>query len=144
MDRKVVGAVAAAVALVAGGCGSSSKPLSRAEFVTRAEAACRHAQQVVNRRGAPPRGVEDFVRRLIAGLKVESDDLGKLTPPKAMQATFAAYKQDVTQFSDLAKRYSAAAKARDRKQMESINHQATPMSQRRAAHIRSLGLRSCT
>jgi len=145
MDRKVVGAVAAAVALVAGGCGSTAKPLSRAEFVARAEAACRQATQVVNARTSrPTRGIEGFIERLVAGLKVESDAFNKLTPPKDMQSTFTAYKQDLTQFSDLAKRFSAAAKARDRKQMETINRQATPMTTRRAAHIRALGLRACT
>jgi hypothetical protein len=144
MDRKVVGAVVAAMALAAGGCGSSSKPLTRAEFVTRAEAACRHAQQIVNRRGPPSRGPEDFVNRLLAGLKAESNDLGKLTPPKNLQATFAAFKQDLAQFQDLAKRYGAAAKARDTKQMEAISRAATPITNRRTAHIRSLGLRTCS
>jgi hypothetical protein len=145
MDRKVVGAVVAAAALVAGGCGSSSKPLTRAEFVQRAEVACRHAQQIVNRRSSTTtRGPEAFIERIVAGMKAESDELGKLTPPKGMQATFAAYKQDLAQFSALAQRYGAAAKARDDKQMQAINREATPMTARRAAHMRSLGLRSCT
>lgn len=144
MDRKVVGAAVAAVALAAGGCGSGSSTLSRAEFVKRANAACTQAQTAATRPGgASTRGIEAFANRVMTGLKVESDGFSRLNPPKEMQSTFVAYRQDLAQFEGLVTRYVAAVKARNRTQTEALNRQATALNQQRQAHIRTLGLRNC-
>jgi hypothetical protein len=143
MDRKVVGAVVAAVALAAGGCGSSSKPLTRTAFVSRANAVCNRARAAIER-GRPTNGIEGFAVRLKRSLKIELDEFAKLTPPKDMQATFTAYKKDLKQFDNAVDRFLTATKARNRAQIEAVQRDATAISTRRQARIRALGLTACT
>lgn len=144
MDRKVFGAAVAVIALVAGGCGSSSKPLTRTAFVQRADAACRQAVKAAEQRsGRAASGPEAFAHRVMRGVRREADELDKLTPPKELQSAFAAYKQDLVQFENLVARYLPAVKARNRAELEAINREGAAMGPKREAHKKALGISNC-
>jgi hypothetical protein len=100
MDRKLVGAGMVVALLTAAGCGTASKPLTRAEFVQRGNQICRRVtaegsrQTMVAMSAARRRDKAAMTKALDAigaqerqGLK----DLGKLTPPKVLQASYAHY-----------------------------------------------------
>lgn len=98
MERMGVVALGAALALVAGGCGGA-KPLSRAEFVKRADAVClrEYKAQVAVLKASLASGAHRLAAgvagaRLEALVRREVEALEALRPPGELQATFARWR----------------------------------------------------
>jgi hypothetical protein len=92
--RGLVFAVAA-LALVAGGCGSNSgsKRLSKAEFVSRADAICAKYEKRVQSRmaGVPPgdqKQLASSIEKVLPVIRKGNDELRSLKPPESLQARF--------------------------------------------------------
>jgi hypothetical protein len=88
MRRTVVAAIVVAVALGAGGCGGS-EPLTRAEFVKRAEAVCTRVSKKIER--TQIRGLEGLAQKLIALERGKVDGIGELEPPDGLRASVDQY-----------------------------------------------------
>jgi hypothetical protein len=92
--RGLVFAVAA-LALVAGGCGSNSvgKRLSKAEFVSRADAICaKYEKRVQTRMAGVPAGdqkqLANSIGKVIPVIRKGNDELRSLRPPASLQGRF--------------------------------------------------------
>jgi hypothetical protein len=83
----------AALALVAGGCGSKSKRLSKAEFVSQANAICaKYEQRVRSRMAGIPAGNEQqlasSIEKVLPVIRRGNDELRSLKPPSSLQGSF--------------------------------------------------------
>jgi hypothetical protein len=90
--RRLLFAVAA-LALVAGGCGSKGKRLSKGEFVTRADAICAKYEKRVQSRmaGVPPgdqKQLASSIEKVLPVIRKGNDELRSLKPPESLQARF--------------------------------------------------------
>jgi len=92
--RGLVFAVAA-LALVAGGCGSNSgsKRLSKAEFVSRADAICaKYEKRVQTRMAGVPAGdqkqLASSIGKVLPVIRKGNDELRSLKPPVSLQGRF--------------------------------------------------------
>ena len=87
--------VMAVVALVAGGCGSASGRLSKAEFVKQANAICaKYEQRVQKRMAGIPAGDEtqlaSSIEKVLPVIREGNYELRSLKPPTAYKATTTA------------------------------------------------------
>jgi hypothetical protein len=95
MDRRVLVAGVGAIVLALAGCGSSSKPMTKAEFTRKAHAICAHRQAFYAKTifaRAAPRTRDELQRRIRAALpEIESsvDRLAALRPPDGLKAAYA-------------------------------------------------------
>lgn len=83
----------AAAALVAGGCGSKDRRLTKAEFVKRANAICaKYEQRVRSRMAGIPAGNEkqlaSSIEKVLPVIRKGNDELRSLKPPETLQARF--------------------------------------------------------
>ena len=83
----------AALALVAGGCGSKGKRLSKAEFVSRANAICaKYEQRVQSRMAGISAGDEkqlaSSIEKVLPVIRQGNDELRSLKPPASLQGRF--------------------------------------------------------
>ncbi len=89
MDRKMLSAVVAALALALASCGGSSKPLSRADFAKQANTICKRRQALIataqrqhrnDFRGAVKQALPGFTKSLdeLASLKAPTEDKARL------------------------------------------------------------------
>lgn len=101
MGSRWMAACLAAVAVAAGaaGCGSSSsdddKPLTSAEFKTKANQICRAATEKLGRLSPPVRSAEysAWGEKLAALQEERLSQLAELTPPADVAATYSAYQR---------------------------------------------------
>jgi hypothetical protein len=83
----------AALALVAGGCGGKSKRLSKAAFVSQANAICgKYEERVRSRMAGIPAGNEaqlaSSIEKVLPVIRQGNDELRTLKPPEGLQASF--------------------------------------------------------
>ena len=88
MDRKVVVAGAALLALVPASCGSS-KPLTREAFAQKANAICIKRRAVISAVAARSHGnIRDAVRVALPTLESTVEQLSALKPPDELKSTY--------------------------------------------------------
>jgi hypothetical protein len=143
MDRKVVGAAVAVVALVAGGCGSSSKPLTRTAFVQRADAACRRIDAAISRSTRGGRGIVGFAMRLMDADSQIKGALGSLTPPKALQTSLDQYRKSLDARDAYIKQALPLVKARRFEGDRAMQARGQAIAQHQMALARRMGLKVC-
>jgi hypothetical protein len=83
----------AALALVAGGCGGKSKRLSKAAFVSHANAICaKYEERVRSRMAGIPAGNEkqlaSSIEKVLPVIRRGNDELRTLKPPADLQSSF--------------------------------------------------------
>jgi hypothetical protein len=89
--------LAVAVALVAGGCGSGDgKRLSKAEFVSRADAICaKYEKRVQSRMADVPAGdqkqLASSIKNVLPLIRKGNDELRSLKPPGSLQSRFDSW-----------------------------------------------------
>jgi hypothetical protein len=137
MDRKVVGALALALALAS--CGSST--LSRADLVKQANAICRHQQSLLNsEQKRAGRNFRAFVSGALPIVERRFEELKKLTPSssslKASYARFVGYER-----VNLAQVREIVAAQRTGRRPSVIQHNEE--GHKRAALVESLHLSEC-
>jgi hypothetical protein len=74
----------AATTLLAPGCGGSSKPLTRAQLIARADPICRTVVEKVNYGALTPIRIVRFAARLAAIERRAYEQLAQLTPPASL------------------------------------------------------------
>jgi len=88
--------VIAALGLVAAGCGSKSNRLSKAEFVSRANAICaKYEKRVQSRMAGVPAGdqkqLANSIGTVIPVIRKGNDELRSLKPPGSLQSRFDSW-----------------------------------------------------
>ncbi len=86
----------AALALVAGGCKSNGKRLSKAEFVSRANAICaKYEKRVQSRMSGVPAGDEKqlagSIEKVIPVIREGNDELRSLKPPESLRGRYGRW-----------------------------------------------------
>jgi hypothetical protein len=133
----------AGVCLLLGGCGGKSDRLSRAEFVSRANAACKRANERLQRL-TPARTFRALIPTADR-LRAIGDDLHgrlrSLKPPADRQKQFARFLRDLQAGLDRFSALRAAAQRRDRAGAQRVLNEiaANPSGQ----DAKDLGLTEC-
>jgi len=149
MHRKVAAALVAALALgiAAAGCGSSSTPLTRAQLVSKIEAACRAGQREAQRQASARSGSRDgasqFLAAIVTSQRATIAKVEDLTPPDAAKADFEAFKQGMQQRVDLFARVQSAGGAGLQRAMAAAQAQGEAITRRLQAAADGLGVRGC-
>lgn len=142
MHRKVVALLVAGLALGIASCGGSEPALTRAQLVTRVEAACKQARTVTERRtGSNPAAL---ARAMIAGQQVMVERIEDLNPPSAAQDEFATFKQGMQDRLDQFERIASASGADQQRAVRAAAPQIEATSRRLSAAAESLGIERCT
>jgi hypothetical protein len=150
MHRKVAAAFVAALALGVASCGSSEPPLTRAQLVSRVEAACRAGQQASQRQARTSSGSSRsanalaFVEAVVAGQKVAIDRIEDLNAPDEVKDTFDSFKQSMQQRADLFDRVKSAGAANLQRAMTTAQRDGEALSKRLQQAVRDLGVEGCS
>jgi len=133
--------VSAALVLVAlAACGSSSNGLSKADYISRADAICQKynglaAQATASLTNPTPAQVVTAVRtKLVPLFERQNEDLAKLKPPAADRATVQRFVADLTAATaDIGRHTQAFVDA----------HGATPLATKAATEAQGYGFKVC-
>lgn len=142
-SHRIVGSTLAAAALLATGCGE--EPLSRAEYVTQADAICTDYAARQDKLGEP-KSVKDIERLAGQTKPLVEEQLGKLrdlqAPDELADDAGAAYdllEQQLPKIDELV----TAAKANDVKRIEKIAADAGTLDDQANAKAKAIGLKVC-
>jgi hypothetical protein len=150
MHRTCAAGLAATIALAGIGCGASSKPLTRAELVARADAVCtrlQHQGQALSRsatatfihdRSSKARLIRELYPKIEADRKRALSDLSALDPPDASKAAFTGFMAAMRTGAAMLPSAADAAAGRDPHQA-----QRHVVQQRESRLAADLGFRSC-
>jgi acyl-CoA reductase-like NAD-dependent aldehyde dehydrogenase len=113
MHRKVAAALIAALTLALASCGGGQKTetVSRAQVVSRLEAACLAGQREARKQAQRGSGREVFLHAIIANLRTIRDKVGNLETSGSGKAAFDSYKETVRARLDAFERIAAAGRA---------------------------------
>ncbi|HLM37782.1 MAG TPA: hypothetical protein VK287_08385 [Gaiellaceae bacterium] len=138
-----------ALPLVAGGCGSTDKRLTKAEFVERANAICaRYEQRVQNRMAGIPAGNEkqlaSSIEKVLPVIREGNDELRSLKPPESLQGHYDRWMRIADAEVAAASKLQNALRTSDRKTIQSAfaELQTRDVDQDRLAR-KELGLNGC-
>jgi hypothetical protein len=139
----------AAVALVAGGCGSKGKRLSKAEFVKRANAICaKYEQRVQSRMAGITAGDEkqlaSSIEKVLPVIREGNDELRSLKPPEGLQGHYDRWMRIADAEVAAASKLHDALRKSDRKAIQAAfaELQTKDVDQDRLAR-QELGLNGC-
>jgi hypothetical protein len=110
MHRTVAGALVVVLALVLASCGGSGDALSKAEFVKQANAACATARKDAEKTSG--KGIAAFADKIEAYQREKLKRVEALKPPDELKTRFAAYKNALTQRTNLIAHLVTIVKAR--------------------------------
>jgi hypothetical protein len=141
--------VMAAVALVAGGCGSRSGRLSKSEFVKQANAICaKYEQRVQKRMAGIPAGDEaqlaSSIEKVLPVIREGNDELRSLKPPDGLQGHYDRWMKIADAEVAAASKLQNALRKGDRQAIQSAfaELQTKDVDQDRLAR-QELGLNGC-
>ena len=139
----------AAVAFVAGGCGSKEKRLSKAAFMKRGNAICaKYEQRVRSRMAGIPAGDEkqlaSSIEKVLPVIRNGNDELRSLKPPETLQTRFDRWMDIADAEVAAAQKLHDALRKSDRKAIQAAfaELQTKDEDQDRLAR-QELGLNGC-
>ncbi|HMJ03232.1 MAG TPA: hypothetical protein VK506_09825 [Conexibacter sp.] len=141
MHRKVAAALVAALALAAAGCGGSES-LTRAQVVTRLEAACRLAQE---RTAEESRGArtENFFAALLVGQRVLVKRIDGIEPPDELSDDVETVKTGFAERTDMVARVADTPRAERERAIRALNTELSSVTRDLEGALRRLGVRDC-
>jgi hypothetical protein len=147
MHRKVAAALVAALALGAAGCGGA-EPLTRAQLVRRIETACAQGQRATQRRLKTTRGSTEesqkrFIAAVVVGQRAIVDGIEDLDAPDSAKDTFDAFKQAISERTDVFDRLQSGSMAEIRRKVSTAQPQTEVLTGRMAQAARELGVDGC-
>jgi hypothetical protein len=146
MYRKLAAVLVAALALGVAGCGSSEPELTRAQLVKHAQAACREARAVMDRKQRASRSGDQmaFIAAIVAGQEVAVERVNDLNPPAAVKDTFDTFKQGMQDRLDALKQIASADRADFQRAIRDAQPQIEAVGRKLAAAAKRLGIEGCT
>jgi hypothetical protein len=150
MNRKMAGA-ALTIAVAAGGCGTTAKPLTSAELTAKGNAICRRVNAEVDRlmpalgaamKASDQAGVARSFQQTISVEKGGVNDLAGLVPPASLRLTYHRY-MDVQKARIAAQERQAEFLAKKRPIPQSNFQQQASLAHKGFALREALGLGDC-
>jgi hypothetical protein len=144
MHRTVAAALLAALTLGLAGCGGGeqTETVSRAQLVSRLDAACVAGQRASREETQGGSGSQDaFLQGLRANMTTILDDVGSLEASGAARAPFSAYKDSVRTRLDEVERVAAAQGADRQRAIRAAQPVMSAATDRAHAAIVRLGAR---
>jgi len=141
MQWRGLAALIVVLALVGVGCGGSepSPPLSRAQFVKRADAVCARAVKQLS--VGKVRGVDGMAQKVLAYQRVKVDGIGALAPPVALERSVERYELALAARQAVVDRYGAAL--REGGSTDALGRELARTQARENRAARVLGLKDC-
>lgn len=140
-------ALCALALVLASGCGGSSKPLTRAELTTKANAICRQVNvklQAATKKGV---GTVQQIAKLapeLAGFEETAlVELGKLIPPASLERDWKAFISGAQTLAENTSKLGEYAKANNLKSAKSLIESSTTTQQQMVAIAKRNGLKEC-
>ena len=145
MHRKVASTLVVLALAFAGiaGCGGGDEPLTRAEFVKQANAACVVKQQRTSTTERT-RGPAGFLTQIVAQQQEILDGLEDLDAPDQLDNSFNALKKAMQERVDIVEKALAAVKEDPKTKLETFGTQAEVPQKAISRSSKALGLKNCT
>ncbi len=146
MIRILPVAVTASAALLLAGCGGSSSSSSSSDFTAQANAICAQFGAQIEALPAPGNTDASAAASLDAQIPIEQAELAKLktlTPPSSSASEWNTALSNLEQVIAISPQVSAAAKAGNTAEVQSLAAKAKPLSDAATATANKLGLTKC-
>jgi hypothetical protein len=136
---------AALLAVLAAGCGGGGERLSKADFVSRADAICRKYEARLDALGQPTNVDElrSFADKALPIAREGRDELGELDPPEALEKTYDAWLAEGDQAIEIVERLRDAAEEGDQAEIQRIAQDAQRADAESNRLARELGFEQC-
>jgi hypothetical protein len=144
MGRTLLAALTLAATLVLGACGSSPKPLTRAELTTKADAICIRVTRKLN--STSIKTPQDIVRIApeLAGFEQSAlADLGKLVPPASLANDWKVFVAGAQTLAEDTAKLGEYAKSHNLKAAGGLIRASTVVQKRMMTIARRDGLVAC-
>lgn len=139
--------VIASLALALAGCGGGGggDRLSRAEFVSRADAICTEYEAKLNALGRPTnvQELKTFADKSIPIAREGRDELAGLNPPEELDETYDAWLEQGEEAIEIVERLSDAAEAGNTAEIQRIAQEAERADAESNRLAGELGFRQC-
>ena len=134
----------AAVGLLAG-CGGGEERLSRAEFVSQADAVCRKYEARLDALGQPTNveQLRSFADKALPIAKDGREELGDLNPPEELEETYDAWLEHGDDAIDIVERLRDAAADGDQAEIQRIAQDAERTDRESNRLAAELGFEQC-
>lgn len=147
MSARALAALAALALVLVSGCGSSSKPLTRAELTTKANAICRKVNlklQAATKKGVGTvQQIAQIAPELASFEETALVELGKLIPPVAVESDWKAFVSGAQTLAENTSKLGEYAKANNLKRAKNLIKSSTATQQQMVTIAKRNGLREC-
>lgn len=134
----------AATTLAVGGCGSSSKPLTRAELTAKANAICRSVSGKLATKSV--NSVQDVARTAPQLAAVEQGaltELSKLVPPTSMESEWKTFIAGAQMLAENTAKLGEYAKSNDLESARSLIVSSEATVKQTSAIMKEYGIKGC-
>jgi hypothetical protein len=131
---------------VCGGCGASSKPLTRAELTAKADAICKRVSAklaTVNKQASNQQGIAQVAPRLASFEQTELAELSKLTPPSELANDWKTIVAGAQMLAENTAKLGEYAQAKDVKGAQGLIGSSERTQRQMLATVRRDGLTAC-
>jgi hypothetical protein len=145
MARVALVPLAAALALVGCGGGGGGDRLSKAEFVSQADAICTEYEAKLNALGTPQNAdqLAEFAEKAVPIAREGRDELGELRPPEDLQETYDAWLEQGDRAIEIVEDLRDAAEDGDTAEIQRIAQEAEAADSEANRLAGQLGLEAC-
>lgn len=145
--KAVVGALAIATMALAPGCGASSKPLTRAQLIAKADAICKRVTTRLQASGAnhanTPAQLERLAKSLATYEQSAFDELGALVPPAALEADWKRFVAGAQTLAESTTKLSQDLATKARAKIQALITSAEATQKQMVAIAKRDGMKAC-
>lgn len=143
--RRSTAALIALLALALGACGSSSKPLSKAALIAKADAICRAANVSIGNVKVPTKSEQlpSFLTSLRSLAQDTADKLGALKAPAALKKSFEAYRTAQAQTAVVAGQMLESIKRKEATKFDAARVRLDTLTTQARTAALSIGFQVC-
>jgi hypothetical protein len=143
--RGLAAAVLAATALAVCGCGSSSKPLTRAELTAKADTICKSvsAKLATNKKISSIQDIARTAPKLASSEQSALNELSKLVPPAAMEADWKTFITGAQSLAENTAKLGEYAKSNNLKSARTLIVSSETTVKQMTAIAQKYGIKNC-
>jgi soluble cytochrome b562 len=145
--RALVAIALVAATVVAAGCGSSSKPLTRAELTAKADTICKKVTvklQTATKKGVSTvQQIAHLAPELASFEETALVELGKLIPPAELESDWKTFISGAQTLAENTSKLGEYAKANNLKNAKALIKSSTTTQQRMVTIAKRDGLKEC-
>jgi hypothetical protein len=142
--RRLAAIVLMGVTLAVSGCGSSSKPLTRAELTTKANAICKTVTaKLASKTIKTQQDIARVAPELASFEQSALNELSKLVPPAELEADWKAFVSGAQTLAENTSKLGEYAKANDLKAAKGLITSSVAVQKQMTATAKRDGLKDC-